>query len=70
MGELGFGMILDVPFKQIPIAFIIADFFAIRADGQQPAQGVDPGNSLLQLRDIQSDSPAFPAQYWKVAGYI
>ena len=33
--KFGFGMILDVNFQSIPIAFIIANFLTISADGQQ-----------------------------------
>jgi hypothetical protein len=34
VGEFGCGVILDIGFQPIPIAFIIADFFAIGANRQ------------------------------------
>jgi hypothetical protein len=37
VGKFGIGMFLNVTFKPMPIALIITDFFAIRADGQQAA---------------------------------
>ena len=34
--KFGFGMILDISFQSIPIAFIIANFFTISADSSKP----------------------------------
>jgi hypothetical protein len=35
VAELGIGMFMDIGFHLLPVAFVITDFFAVHADGQQ-----------------------------------
>src|SRR5216684_4670439 len=49
VGELRVRVGADVSFQLIPVPVIIADLLARRTDGQQAAQGLDVGQSVLQL---------------------
>ena len=45
VAEFGTGMRADVIFQLVPAAFFIPDFVAIRADGKDPLEGFDSGQS-------------------------
>ena len=38
MSQLSFGMLMDVVFELLPVAVVIANFFAMSLDGQEPFQ--------------------------------
>jgi len=48
VGELGFGVVSYVRFQVVPVALVVADLFAARADGQKSAQGLHVGQGLFQ----------------------
>src|SRR5512135_3206583 len=49
VAEFCFRMHADVRFDLSPITVVVADFFAIRADGQETPERVDLLHRLLQL---------------------
>jgi hypothetical protein len=51
VAEFSIGVFLHVGLDLIPISFIIPNFLAISADGQQSLQSFDIVKSLLQLGD-------------------
>ena len=57
MAELGFGMVADVSFHLLPIITIVPDLLAVRTDGQQSLQRLDPRKSLFQFLDALRQGP-------------
>ena len=51
MAELGIRVVADVAFHLLPVIAIVADFLAIRTNGQQPLQSFDARKGVLQLPD-------------------
>ena len=49
VGKFSLGMRLDISFKQIPIARIIADLLAVRADRNKSPQDFDVGDRLVDF---------------------
>ena len=49
VGKLGIGMFLYINFHPFPKSLVSANFVATGADGNQPAQGLDIGESLFQF---------------------
>jgi len=41
MAEIRFGMFLDVTFNLLPVAVVIADIFAVGANGKKAREGLD-----------------------------
>jgi hypothetical protein len=37
VAEFGVGVLCDIGFDLLPIVLVVSDFFAISADGEQPA---------------------------------
>jgi len=49
VGEPGFGILADIRFNSIPVPFVISDFHAVGADGQQATEGVDLGLCMVKF---------------------
>ena len=52
VAELGFGVVADIDFHLVPVALVVADLLAARADGHDAAQGLDLIERLAQLLDL------------------
>src|SRR5580692_9007082 len=49
VSEMGAGMFADVMLELIPIAFVVADFFAVGTNREKTAQHLHLAQKLLQL---------------------
>ena len=51
MGELGEGVLGDVPLEALPVSLVVAHLAAPGTDRQEPAEGTRPGQRLLESGD-------------------
>ena len=51
MAETRLGVITDIRFDLLPVALVVADFFACSANRQQSAQRLHAAEGILQFND-------------------
>lgn len=63
MAERGIGMFSHILFKLLPVPFIISNSFTVRADRDDPEQGIDCLISMLQFPFFSLQLPHYIAQF-------